>query len=169
MNYKSKTFSLGDLEALTPKTQNDLKIQLLKESEICPLCQNKIEKPVLDHQHLTKSETLGENGGGLIRAVLCNNCNQMLGKIETNSKRFLIADLPKFLINAAKYLEQDNLPYIHSSETWRLKTPFSKSEYNKLIKQYCQKYNRTKEYATKKFKYNKYLNKNLRILKDSII
>lgn len=167
-NFKTKSYDLSELTPLTQKTQDQLKAALLQESNICPLCKSEIKKPVLDHQHLTSKETIGANGAGLVRGTLCNNCNTYLGKIENNSKRFQIKDLPTFLINAAEYLQKDNLPYIHSSETFRIKETLSKSEYNRLIKAYCDRYSRTKEYALKKFKYNKYMNKTLQILKDSL-
>ena len=168
MNYKTKSYELNELQILTQKTQTSLKEQLLSKSNICALCECEIAKPVLDHQHMTSKEIIGQNGAGLVRGVLCNNCNQMLGKIESNSKRFQIKDLPKFLKNVSKYLVKDNLPYIHSNETKRLKTPLKKSEYNKMIKEYCILYNKTKEYALKKFKYNKFYNSTLTNLKNSI-
>ena len=167
-NYKTKSYSLDELEPLTQKTQNALKAELIKESGICPLCGEPLVKPVLDHQHLTSKETIGKNGAGLVRGVLCSGCNSLLGKIENNSKRFAIQNLPKYLKNAVKYLEADNLPYIHSSETRRLKEPLKKSVYNRFIKIYCEKYNKTKTYAQRKFKYAKYYNKSLNELRNLV-
>ena len=164
-NYKTKSYDISECTPLTQKTQNILKEELIKESDICPLCGSKLVKPVLDHQHLTSKETIGISGAGLVRGVLCNACNSFLGKVENNSKRFTISKLPEFLRNAANYLEADNLPYIHSSETRRLKEPLKKSEYNRLIKSYCIKFNKTKDFAQKKFKYAKYYNKSLNNLR----
>lgn len=161
-NFNTKTFT--EFEILTAKTQNILKEELLKKSNICPLCGNELKNPVLDHQHLTKAETPGECGAGLIRGLLCRDCNAFEGRIENNSKRHGIKDLPNFLRNLADYLEAPNLPYLHSSESWRLKTPLGKAEYNKLIKLYCEKFNKSKDSVTKKYKYSKYWNKNLRNL-----
>lgn len=167
-NFKTKSYELNELTPLTQSTQNALKANLIEECSICPLCGNELQKPVLDHQHLTNAETIGVNGAGLVRGVVCNQCNAFLGKLENNSKRFGIVDLPSFLINAAKYLQQDNLPYIHSSETRRLRVKFGKAEYNKLIKAYCLKTGKSKDYAIKKYPYNKYLTKTLKKLQESI-
>lgn len=158
MLYTTKTYEISELEPLTQSTQNSLKEKLLSECDICKLCNKIIQKPVLDHQHLTKKETIGVNGAGLIRGVICNNCNQLLGKIESNSKRFLRENLPNFLRNAANYLEIDNLPYIHSSETKRLKTPFKKSEYNKAIRTLAKIQNKDPQELMKTYKFSKYLN-----------
>ena len=83
---------------------------------------------------MTSKEIIGENGAGLIRGLLCSNCNVFLGKIENASKRFGIKDLPSALQNIITYLTQDNLPFIHPNESKRLKIPFKKSDYNKLVK-----------------------------------
>lgn len=166
MNYNTRTFKPQELIALTPGSQSELKSKLQMESSICPLCNAPLNKPVLDHQHALKSEVPGVNGACLIRGLLCNNCNAFLGKIENNSRRFGIKNLPDFLRATSNYLESDNLPYIHSSETWRLKESLSKSEYNKLIRNYCIKTGKSKEFAMKKFKYSKYYNKNLEKLRN---
>lgn len=168
MNYKTKTFTLNEIKPLTYSEMVTLRNKLLYKNPICPLCETKILKPVMDHQHITSKEVLGENGAGLIRGVICNNCNQLLGKIENNSKRFLIKDLPKFLENVVKYLEQDNLPFIHPTETKRLKIQVKKSEYNKAIKAFALKYNKTIEYTKNKYKYSKYLTKSLETLFEKI-
>lgn len=166
MNFNTRTFKFQELTPLTQKTQNELKLKLQESVSICPLCNNPLDKPVLDHQHALKSEIPGENGACLVRGLICNNCNAYLGKIENNSKRFSIKNLPDFLRSVANYLESDNLPYIHSSETWRLKEPLAKSEYNAMIRNYCSKTGKSKDYAMRKFKYAKYYNKNLENLRN---
>lgn len=166
MNYNTRTFKPRELTPLTQASQNTLKSELLERITICPLCNSPLSKPVLDHQHALKSEIPGVNGACLIRGLLCNNCNAFLGKIENNSKRFAIKNLPDFLRAAANYLEADNMPYIHSSETWRLKEPLKKSEYNAMIRKYCLKTGKSKDFAMKKFKYSKYWNENLKKLRD---
>lgn len=165
-NFTTKTFKISELTSLTQSAQNSLKSKLQESTHICPLCNNPLDRPVLDHQHALKSEIPGENGACLVRGLLCNSCNAYLGKLENNSKRFGIKDLPAFLRSAANYLESPNLPYIHSSETWRLKEPLGKAEYNKLIKEYCIKTGKSKDFAMRKFKYSKYYNENLRKLRD---
>lgn len=168
MNYKTKTYLINELTPLSHSQMVKLKESLLRKNPYCPLCNEEIKKPVMDHQHITSKEVLGANGAGLIRGVICNNCNQLLGKIENNSKRFLIKDLPKFLENVVKYLEQDNLPYIHPLETKRLKIQVKKTDYNKAIKAFALKYNKTIQYTKNKFKYSKYLTKTLESLFDKV-
>ena len=168
-NFKTKTFKLNEVSKLTANSAKLLKRQLLESSSKCPLCGNEIKKPVLDHQHMTNSETIGENGAGLVRGVICDQCNAFLGKIENNSKRFGIQNLPEFLINVAKYLENPNLPYIHPNETKRLKEKCMKSDYNKFVKFYASNKNIDLNMVKAKFKYSKFYNKNLEILRDFYI
>ena len=168
MNYITKSYELEELTPLTANSQNQLKLDLLNKSNICPLCNNIIEKPVLDHQHMTSKETVGQNGAGLVRGVICNGCNSFLGKLENNSRRFMIKDLIKYLQNTIKYLQQDNLPYIHSTETYRIKETLKKSVYNKMIKAYILKSGKSREWVLKKYPYNKYLTKNLKNLQNSV-
>jgi len=99
---------------------------------VCLICLNQIslEKTVLDHQHKKKVK-----GSGLIRGVLCSNCNTFLGRIENNSPRHGINkdQLPDILRNMADYLEKDHLPYIHPTE--KPKEPkLKKTSFNALQK-----------------------------------
>ena len=155
-NYKTKSFQLSELHPLTVKEAGELKYKILRENSKCPLCGCEVQSPVLDHQHLTNKDTLGDNGSGLVRGVLCNTCNVLLGKIENNSKRYLKTDLCDFLRNAADYLESDNLPFIH---------PREKSDYNKFIRN-AIKNGKDKEKIMKKYKYAKYYNKSLNELRN---
>lgn len=164
-NFNTRTYKSNELTPLTASSQKILKDELLNQTTLCPLCNSPLDRPVLDHQHATKSEIPGENGACLIRGLLCNNCNAFLGKIENNSKRFTIKDLPAFLRATANYLESDNMPFIHSSETWRLKESLGRAEYNTMIRKYCQITGKSKDYTIKKFKYSKYYNKNLDALR----
>ena len=164
-NYKTKSFELSELKTLTVKEAGDLKLSLLKQNSKCPLCGCEVQSPVLDHQHLTNKDTIGDNGSGLVRGVLCNTCNVLLGKIENNSKRYLKTDLCDFLRNAANYLESDNLPFIHPRETKRLKEICKKSDYNKFIRN-AVKNGKDKEKMMKKYKYAKYYNKSLNELRN---
>lgn len=114
--------------------------KILKEQEglcaICKTCLKNCKGVSLDHQHKTKAEKIGVNGAGLVRGVLCRDCNVFEGKIWNNSKRYGKFDnLPEFLRNLADYLEKENYPYIHPKE----KPPIqkvSKRQYNKLVKAY---------------------------------
>jgi hypothetical protein len=103
---------------------------------ICKTCLENCKGVSLDHQHKTKKETIGVNGAGLIRGVLCRDCNVFEGKIWNNSKRYGKFDnLPEFLRNLADYLEKENYPYIHPSEEPKPQK-VSKRQYNKLLKAY---------------------------------
>lgn len=103
---------------------------LEKQGGICPLCDNEVIMPTLDHYHSKK-----QYGSGLVRGVICNTCNRIAGVIENNLLRNNIAysDAPKVLRNIADYLLNSRTRYIHPSE--KPKAPrLKKSSYNKLIK-----------------------------------
>lgn len=85
--------------------------ELLQLQEgICPICNNPINSPCLDHRHSTKTKGINEIDG-MVRRVICRSCNCLLGVIENNHNRFGIQynDLPKMLENIATYL--NNQPY----------------------------------------------------------
>ena len=66
------------------------------QSGICPLCGNKVERPVLDHKHkFKKTDSNGEDGNGLVRGVLCSDCNSAEGKIHNAISRFVTRDPQK--------------------------------------------------------------------------
>ena len=113
--------------------------QLMEEQNgLCAVCQEPLSGSgiSLDHQHKTLAQPIGQNGGGLIRGVLCRDCNVFEGKIWNNSKRYNKHDnLPQFLRLLADYLEKDNYPLIHPSEAPKPKK-VSKRQYNKLVKAY---------------------------------
>lgn len=117
--------------------------KIIKEQKgLCAICKKVLPKTgggvSLDHQHKRKSDEIGLNGGGLIRGVLCRDCNVFEGKIWNNSKRYgKFKTLPQFLRNLADYLEKDNYPYIHPKEAPPIKK-VSKRQYNKLVKAYGQ-------------------------------
>lgn len=103
---------------------------LEKQGGICPLCENEVSLPTLDHYHSKK-----QYGSGLVRGVICNTCNRITGVIENNLLRNNIAysDAPKILRNLADYLLNSRTKYIHPSE--KPKSPkLMKSSYNKLVK-----------------------------------
>ena len=113
-----------------------------KQKGLCAICKTTLPKigggVSLDHQHKRKADPIGLNGGGLIRGVLCRDCNVFEGKIWNNSKRYgKFSGLPTFLRNLANYLEKENYPYIHPSEAPVVKKA-SKRQYNKLVKAYSQ-------------------------------
>ncbi|MFZ2725998.1 MAG: endonuclease domain-containing protein [Methylococcaceae bacterium] len=101
-----------------------------KQKNKCPICENEIKRPCLDHSHTKRVK-----GTGLVRGVLCSNCNVFLAKIENNCTRYGIqmSDLPDILINTSYYLSRPHLDYLHPSEA--PKAPILKqSSYNKLKK-----------------------------------
>lgn len=59
---------------------------LKRQNGQCKICQQKIEKPCVDHCHST----------GLVRGILCNGCNVGLGAFK---------DKPDLLRKAADYLQ----------------------------------------------------------------
>ena len=86
---------------------------LALQGAVCAICGKPPERPVLDHSHKKKNK-----GTGLVRGVLCSNCNVFLAKIENNGPRYGIDlyNLPRILRNVSSYLEQEHYPYIHPSE-----------------------------------------------------
>jgi len=119
----------------------ELREQLLeKQNFTCPLCGEKIppDKAVLDHQHRQKkTDPIGVDGDGMVRAVLCNNCNQIEGKITSALKRFKNITKNdskiKFLNNLICYYNQGTTEYVHPSEKLPIQK-VSKRQYNKLVK-----------------------------------
>lgn len=151
-----------ELKILNSESAKILRNKLLIENPVCSLCLKNIENPVLDHKHAKKSENIGENGAGLVRGVICRECNIFLGKMENNYKRYKIENLSEFLLNASKYLAKEPLEYVYPSEASKLKTILTKSAYNKIIKDYSKKINKNPKDLIKKIKYNKFLNKKLK-------
>jgi len=56
------------------------------QNDLCALCDDKMTPPCVDHDHVS----------GKVRALLCRNCNNALGKLQ---------DCPGLLLKAAAYLE----------------------------------------------------------------
>ena len=120
---------------LSNKDLNWLRLKLLElQDNKCAICGCDVtDKSHIDHKHKTSKETNGVNGAGLIRGLLCPNCNLLLGKIENNAKRFQRDDdLPNLLRRIADYIiEYTN--YIHPTEKPKIKK-ISKRQFNKLQK-----------------------------------
>lgn len=128
---RSECYELDDEYVLQANQVKFIRESLLnKQGGICPICENKVEMPTLDHYHSKK-----QHGSGLCRGVICNTCNRMTGLIENNLARNLIdfSDAPIFLRNLADYLLNKRENYIHPSEKPR-KPTLTKRSYNKLVK-----------------------------------
>jgi hypothetical protein len=138
---------------------------LLEQDGKCAICKCEMTETSgasLDHQHKTQKETIGANGAGLIRGVLCRNCNVMEGKIWNNSKRFGMHDnIKEWLISLVEYLDKPNYDIVHPTE--KPKEPkVSKRNFNLLIK----KIKTDSSYKKKLPEYPKYskLGKELKML-----
>ena len=132
------TYSLDELKQLKQSDLNPLREQLFTEQNgKCKICQNDLDvRTHIDHQHMTSKETLGENGAGLIRGLVCASCNNFEGKIWNNAKRFgKFDDLLIWLENLVNYYKEPNLPLIHPNEKPKVRK-IKKSCYNKLVKVY---------------------------------
>ena len=103
-------------------TANDvplIRAKILKEqNSICPICKKEVKDPCLDHHHKKRIK-----GSGLIRGVLCRNCNSFIAKSENGAMRCRIQnkDLPFILRNTADFLEKKPYPYLHPSERLKRK------------------------------------------------
>lgn len=141
----------------------DLRKKILQhQNNKCALCLTDLSKDPknqnVDHQHCTKSEELGVNGAGLIRGVLCRNCNALEGKFWNNSKRYGLVDNDDpigsridWILNLLQYYKhnyQEVEKVLHPSE--RRVQKMSKTEYNKLKKWYLEQSSSYKKDGTLK-------------------
>lgn len=136
------------LKQLKSTSVADVRNEILKnQSNICPLCKKPVERPVLDHKHkFKKSDPNGVDGQGLVRGVLCSDCNSCEGKIHNAISRFVTRDPRKeieFLKNLIEYYQSGYYPLIHPSEVPKEKD-VSKLNFNRLNKQYILKYPKKK-------------------------
>lgn len=122
-------------------------ILLEQQGSRCAICEEPLgtdkANQHVDHQHCFKSEQLGVAGCGLIRGVLCRNCNALEGKVWNNIHRYGKTDgLP--VESRIRWLERllayYNANYSHSNPTLHPseKRPekLGKQEYNRIIKYY---------------------------------
>lgn len=111
---------------LNQKDIAPLRDKILKEQNgLCLLCNFKVNKPVLDHNHKQPYN---------IRGVLCASCNILLGKIENNYKRIgmNIDQLKSICPKIYEYM-QIKTEFIHPNHKPKTK-PFGKRNYNLIIK-----------------------------------
>ena len=119
---------------------------LEKQGHKCGICGKTIcddNTIALDHQHKNnKNGLIGLDGAGLVRGVLCRDCNALEGKIFNALKRYKnitnTTDRINFLYQLIKYYEKPLTNYIHPNE--KPKEPHvSKRQYNKLKKIYNER------------------------------
>lgn len=116
---------------------------ILKEQNgKCAICGEEITESSgtsLDHQHKRSSDENGIDGNGLIRGVLCRECNVLEGKIWNNTSRYKqpknVQERIEFLMKLVSYYEKGTYALIHPSEKPKEKI-VSKRNYNKLKKLY---------------------------------
>ena len=102
----------------------------------------------LDHQHkLNKSQELGDDGAGLIRGVLCRECNVLEGKIWNNGSRYKqfksVQERIIWLQKLINYYSKENYDMVHPSEK-PIEKDLSKRQFNKLQKMFSIKYPKKK-------------------------
>ena len=106
----------GEPVQLTAKSAILLKEGLIREQNgRCAVTGRELKKPRLDHEH-RKGFDLSRSG--LVRGVIEDDINQLLGKIEFGARNFNIeySKLPDILRCLAVYLEKPLLQFIHPSE-----------------------------------------------------
>jgi len=105
---------MKDIIQLHDSDIRETREEILKEQGgMCLICKQAAKRPVLDHDHKKKNK-----GSGLVRGVLCSNCNVFLAKIENNAGRYGITrdKLPALLVSVSIYLINAHYPYIHPTE-----------------------------------------------------
>ena len=158
-----------DLKELKNSDIPEIRSEILKDQGYkCAICGKEIsenDRITLDHQHKNKkSDENGINGDGLVRGVLCADCNSCEGIIWNSTKRFQSArtreDRIKWLEKLIEYYKKEPYPFIHPTEIPKEKT-LSKKNFNKLAKLYSEKYPKKKPLE---FPKSKKMTKKLKVL-----
>ncbi|UOK16725.1 putative DNA endonuclease VII [Vibrio phage phiKT1024] len=134
---------MEQLRQLKASEVKEVREDILKEQGgVCALCGEEIDEhsgASLDHQHMLKRETVGEDGAGLVRGVLCRQCNVMEGKIWNNMGRYIqpenVQERIEWLESLISYYRKDNYDLIHPNEK-PAEPKVSKKNYNKLKREY---------------------------------
>lgn len=138
-------------------------------------CVLTLETSCVDHQHMHSYESHGCKGAGLVRGVLCRNCNALEGKIWNNTLRYgvvkegVVTDRVQWLHNLINYYQnnyQQIEQLVHPSEIKSEK--LSKSCYNRIYKAFkLDASNYNKKGKLKKFpKYTGILTTSLNTLRE---
>ena len=146
-NLENPECNVQDLKQLKGSEVKELREKILENQGFkCAICGKTLSENdpgiALDHQHkLNKNQTLGIDGAGLIRGVLCRDCNTYEGKIFNNGTRYkqfkTVKERIEFLKQLIQYYEAGTYPFIHPTEKVPEKS-VSKRQYNKL-KKVCPK------------------------------
>lgn len=146
-NLKNPECNVQDLRQLKSTEVKELREKILKNQGFkCAICGKTLSEDdtgiSLDHQHrLNKNQEIGSDGAGLIRGVLCRECNTYEGKIWNNGTRYkqfkTVKERIEFLKRLIQYYEAGTYPFIHPTEKVPEKS-ISKRQYNKL-KKVCPK------------------------------
>lgn len=145
--------------------------QILEQQHFkCAICGKPLTgsgDSTLDHQHrLKKSQPIGEDGAGLVRGVLCRDCNALEGRIWNNSTRYkqlkTVQERIEFLKSLILYYSKPKYDFIHPTEKPAQKI-LSKKNFNIVAKLYKQKFPKRKLLVYPK---SKHLTDNLRKIFD---
>lgn len=130
----------------------ELREEILKEQNYrCAICGKEVQNSdgvSLDHQHkLNKTQKIGDDGAGLIRGVLCRECNVLEGKIWNNGSRYLqfknVQERINWLQSLIKYYSKENYQIIHPTEKPKEQN-ISKRQFNSLVNEFKIKYPKRK-------------------------
>lgn len=135
INFRGRTecYKFDKTQQLKHSSIKFIRDSLLeKQNNICPICKRVIKLPTLDHYHSKL-----HNGSGLIRGVMCNTCNTLVGAIENSAIRnnIPLSDLPDVLKSIGNYVLNKREPYIHPNEVAK-EPKLRKDCYNRLKKRY---------------------------------
>lgn len=146
-SLENPEYNVQDLRQLKGSEVKELREKILENQGFkCAICGKTLSEDdtgiSLDHQHrLNKNQEIGSDGAGLIRGVLCRECNTYEGKIWNNGTRYkqfkTVKERIEFLKQLIQYYEAGTYPFIHPTEKVPLKS-ISKRQYNKL-KKVCPK------------------------------
>lgn len=132
---------MQELRQLKTTEVKQLRHQLLTEQGgRCPLCGTVITEPCLDHQHKRrKADPVGPDGAGLVRGVLCRDCNALEGRIWNAMTRHLqprtVQDRVRWLQNLISYYNKPASNIIYPGEAPRQR--LSRRNFNTLKKAYA--------------------------------
>lgn len=136
-----------EIKALRDKLANE-------QGNVCPLCGRPLVEPCLDHQHKRrKTDEPGVDGAGLVRGVLCRDCNALEGRIWNAMDRHLqpetVKDRVQFLKNLIFYYNKEPQKILYPGEDIP-KQKLSKRNFNKLKSAYAKDHPKSKplEYPT---------------------